>query len=132
VLGLLKAGEAPIEEDERLGQEEQRLLNANRAAGWFTIREGSLSTRNLVAIYEGKLIEVQGSIDLSGHLQVEQGKLFIGSRVFPFRLDCTVGKERCTPSLDLKGMGRRAAAELSSGIQLLSEGFAGVFQDLFL
>jgi hypothetical protein len=105
-------------------------LTENRAAGWFTLRDGILSTGNLVAVYEGKLVEIEGSVDLAGQLNVEMGRLFVGGRMIPFQVDCRLGKEPCKPRPDLKEMGKSAAAELGDGIRTLSEGAAGVFEDL--
>ncbi len=105
-------------------------LGANRAAGWFTLRDGIVTTTNLVAVYDGKLVEIGGSIDLAGRLRVETGRLFIGGRMIPFRLDCRLGKERCRPTPDIGAMGKSAAAELAGGIQRLAEGARGVFRDL--
>jgi hypothetical protein len=118
------------QEESKVDREQQGLLTTNRAAGWFTMGEGSIRTSNLVAVYEGKLIEIQGAVDLSGHLDVEEGKLFVGGRMIPFQLECRLGKEDCRPTPDLEEMGRSAAAELSDGIRTLSEGAAGVFKDL--
>ncbi len=118
------------QEEDLIDPEQERLLTANRAAGWFTMREGSIHTDNLVAIYEGRLIEVQGSVDLAGRLQVEKGKIFNGGRMVPFRLDCMLGEERCRPSPDLEEMGKSAAAELSAALRLLSEATQGVYRDL--
>jgi len=129
VEGIDSEETVPQEED-LINPEQERLLTANRAAGWFTIRDGSIHTDNLVAIYEGKLIEIQGSVDLAGRLQVEKGKLFTGGRMVPFRLDCRLGEERCRPSPDLEETGKSAAAELSAGVRLLSETAQGVYQDL--
>jgi hypothetical protein len=129
VEALHPQGTARKEESE-IDPEQQDRLAENRAAGWFTMREGSISTRNLVAVHEGKLFEMQGSMDLSGHLHVDRGKLFVGGRMIPFQLECRLGKERCKPTPDLEEMGRSAAAELSDGIRTLSEGAAGVFKDL--
>jgi glycine/D-amino acid oxidase-like deaminating enzyme len=119
----------PREEDLIL-PEQERLLTANRAAGWFTLGEGNVHTDNLVAIYDGRLIEIRGSVDLAGHLQVEMGKLFNGGRMIPFRLDCRLGEERCRPTPDLKEMGKSAAAELTTGLRQLSEAAQGVYRDL--
>ena len=118
------------QEEDLIDPEQERLLTANRAAGWFTMREGSIHTDNLVAIYEGRLIEVQGSVDLAGRLQVEKGKIFNGGRMVPFRLDCMLGEERCSPSPDLEERGKSAAAELSAALRLLSEATQGVYRDL--
>jgi hypothetical protein len=118
------------QEESEIDPEQRGHLTTNRAAGWFTLREGNISTRNLVAVHEGKLVEIQGSMDLSGHLQVEKGRLFMSGRMLPFQLECRLGKERCTPTPDPKEMGRSAAAELSDGIRTLSEGAAGVFKGL--
>jgi len=126
----LKAKEASRKEDTPIGPEQARLLTQNRAAGWFTMQEGSIGTDNLVAVYEGKLVEIRGSLDLSGHLHVDRGKLFIGGRMLPFQLDCKLGEEPCKPRPDLTEMGKSAAAELSDGIRLLSEGARDVFKDL--
>jgi hypothetical protein len=105
-------------------------LGTNRAAGWFTMRDGITSTDNLVAVYEGKLVEIRGSVDLSGRLHVETGRLFVGGRMIPFQIDCMPGKESCTPRPDLQEMGKSAAAELGSAVRTLSEATAGVFKDL--
>ena len=126
----IDAEETVPQEEDLIHTEQERLLTANRAAGWFTMREGSIHTDNLVAIYEGRLIEIQGSVDLAGRLQVEKGKLFNGGRMVPFRLDCRLGEERCRPSPDLEEMGKSAAAELSAALRLLSEATQGVYRDL--
>ena len=105
-------------------------LGTNRAAGWFTMRDGITSTDNLVAVYEGKLVEIRGSVDLSGRLHVETGRLFVGGRMIPFQIDCMPGKESCTPRPDLEEMGKSAAAELGNAARTLSEATAGVFKDL--
>ncbi len=119
----IDAEETVPQEEDLIHPEQERLLTANRAAGWFTVGEGSIHTDNLVAIYEGRLIEIQGSVDLAGRLQVEKGKLFNGGRMVPFRLDCMLGAERCRPSPDLEEMGKSAAAELSDAAK-------GVYRDL--
>ena len=118
------------QEEDLIDPDQEHLLTANRAAGWFTFGEGNLHTENLVAIYEGRLIEIQGSVDLAGRLQVETGKLFSGGRMVPFRLDCTLGEDPCQPSPDLKEMGKNAAAELAAAVRLLSETAQGVYRDL--
>jgi hypothetical protein len=118
------------QEENLIDPEQGPLLTANRAAGWFTMQEGSIRTDNLVAIYEGRLIEIQGSVDLAGRLQVEKGKLFNGGRMVPFRLDCMLGEEHCRPSPDLEEMGKSAATELAAGLRQLSEAAKGVYRDL--
>jgi hypothetical protein len=118
------------QEEPRIDPKQQSRLAENRAAGWFTMQEGSISTGNLVIVHEGKLVEIQGSMDLSGQLQVDKGKLFVGGRMIPFQLECRLGKERCSPTPDLEEIGKSAATELSDGIRTLSEGAAGVFKDL--
>jgi hypothetical protein len=129
VEGIDTVETVPQEED-LIDPEQERLLTANRAAGWFTMQEGSIHTDNLVAIYQGRLIEIQGSLDLAGHLQVETGKLFNGGRMVPFRLDCRLGEESCKPGPDLEEMGRGAAAELSAVIRRIPETVQGVYRDL--
>jgi hypothetical protein len=110
--------------------EPQPRLTTNRAAGWFTMRDGILSTDNLAAAYEGKLVEIQGSLDLSGQLHVEMGRLFVGGRMIPFQADCRLGKEPCKTRLHLQEMGKSAASELTNSIRTLSEGAKGVYGDL--
>ncbi len=105
-------------------------LDENRVSGLLTLEGGRIRTENLVALYQGKLIQLQGSLDLDGNLEVELGKLFVGGRMIPFRLECRLGREPCSPKPHLAEMGRCAAEELSQGIQMLSEGAAGVFTDL--
>ena len=75
-------------------------------------------------------MEIHGSVDRAGRLHVEAGRLFIGGRMIPFRLDCRLGKERCRPSPDAGAMGKSAAAELAGGIRTLADGARGVFRDL--
>jgi hypothetical protein len=107
-----------------------RLINENRAAGWFTVGEGRLRTDNLVALYEGRLIQIQGSVDLAGHVQVEKGKLFSGGRMLPFRLDCMLGGGSCVPMPDPEEMERDPSEALSDCIQVLSEAARGVYGEL--
>jgi len=126
----IDTGETVPQEEDLIEAEQERLLAANRAAGWFTMQEGTVHTDNLVAIYQGRLIEIQGSLDLAGHLQVETGKLFNGGRMIPFRVDCRLGEERCKPTPDLKEEGKSAAAELTASLRQLSEAVQGVYLDL--
>jgi hypothetical protein len=133
LVSTIDVEETVPQQDELIDPELERLLTENRAAGWFTMREGRIHTDNLVAICEDRLIQVQGSIDLAGRLQVEKGKLFAGGRMVPFRLDCMLGKEPCGASPDfdeMDEMEKSGSAELSNSIRLLSEGAKGVYGDL--
>ena len=130
LVSTIDVEETVPKKDELIDPKLERLLTENRAAGWFTMGEGSIHTDNLVAICEGRLIQIQGSIDLAGRLQVEKGKLFAGGRMVPFRLDCMLGTEPCGASPDFEEMDKSGSAELSNSIRLLSEGAKGVYGDL--
>lgn len=117
-------------ESELFRPDEQSALAENRAAGWFTLREGSVRTDNLVVVCDGRLVEIQGTLGLDGRLQVEEGKLFTGGRMIPFRLDCGLGEEPCKPSRHPDERTDSAEEELSESLRLLAEGTLGVYGDL--
>jgi hypothetical protein len=129
-LDAMDAEETVPGEHDLIGAEAQRLLTGNRAAGWFTMHEGTIHTNNLVAIHEGSLIEIQGSIDTAGHLQVQRGRLFTAGRRVPFRIDCMVAQEGCRPTSAAVQPETTAADELSAAHALLSEASKGVYNDL--
>ncbi len=123
-------GASTARQDETFPRKQELLLAENRASGWFTLRDGCISTHNLVAVYRGRAVEIQGSADLEGRLQVEEGKLFSEGRMSPFRLECRLGREPCRPRPDPEDTGQGAAAELSKTLRLLSEGAQGVYGGL--
>jgi len=111
--------------------EEKRLLTSNQASALLSLQEKNITTRNLVAIYEGKVIEIQGALDFSGRLRVDQGRVFFKNKMVPIvPYSCHPGKDSCTPSPDIKAMGKIAATELYNGLRLLSTGASGVFDEL--
>ncbi len=119
-----------LKKDDRIDPEQGGLLTENRAAGWFTLQEGRIQTDNLVAIHDGSLIEIQGSIDTAGHLQVQRGRIFTGGKRLPFRVDCMITEEGCGPTVDMEEIGTTAASELAAALDLLSEAAKGVYGDL--
>jgi len=113
-----------------LNREERRLLSGNNASALGSLKDEKIRVRNLVATYEGKVVEMDGSLDFSGRLRVNQGSLFLKNRRVPFRLNCRIGEGKCLPAPDLKEMGKSAAHEIFQGMQALSSGSRDVFKDL--
>ena len=126
----LAGGSTTGVETATLNPEERRLLSNNNVSGLISLRNGTVSTRNLLATYEGKFIELAGDLELSGGLNY-MGKIFFGNRNVPFRGNCRIGKDSCIPIPDLKAMSVSAAKEVFKGLGTLSSGAKNVFQDIF-
>ncbi len=116
--------------EERTLPKQEALLQENRAAGCLTVREGRIHTDNLVAIHDGRLIQVRGSIDTEGHLEVERGRIFAGGMRVPFRVDCVITDEGCEPVAVEAESEASPAEELSAALEALSEAARNVYQDL--
>jgi hypothetical protein len=130
LVARLAPGDAPGISPDSVNREARRLLSGNNASALVSLKNETLRVRNLAATYEGKVVEMDGTLDFSGRLQVDPGRLYLKNRMIPFHLDCRLGQGRCVPSPDLKVMGKSAFQEMYKGLSTLSSGSRDVFQDL--
>jgi len=130
LVDALAPGDAAGLDLANLNREQMRLLSGNHASARVLLKDEKLRVRNLVGTYEGKVVEMDGSLDFSGRLQVDRGTLFLKNRQVPFRLNCRIGEGKCLPSPDLKAMGKSAGLEIFQRLQFLSSGSRDVFKDL--
>ena len=110
--------------------QEKRFLSNNNVSAILSLNERILSTNNLAATYEGKVVEAKGDMDFAGKIHVKEGRIFFRNRMVPFRLTCRIGKESCLPTPDFKTMSLSAAKEVFSGLRTLSTGARDVFKDV--
>jgi len=129
-LDRIAPGEPQAVDPETLDQEARRLLSGNHGSALLSLANETLEVKNLAATYDGKVLEMTGSLDFDGRLRVNPGRLFLQNRMIPFQVDCRLGQGRCVPSPDLRVMGRSAVREMYNSLWTISTGSRDVFKEL--
>ncbi|MFC1888935.1 hypothetical protein ACFL4G_04180 [Thermodesulfobacteriota bacterium] len=123
------------EDDERakesMSTERMKLLSQNQLSAIATLSDGKVQTRSLVACYDGKLIQIKGGMSLDGVVQVSEGELYLGRRMIPFRIDCHIGQDKCTPKPHYKRIVKNSGKEIGQRLNSLSHQSRNVFTDVF-
>ncbi len=127
----LAGGDTAGIETASVATEEKRFLSKNNLSAILSLKDRIISTKNLAATYQGKVVEVKGDMDFTGRVNVKEGKIFFRKRMVPFRLICRIGKTSCLPAPDFKAMSLSAAKEVFGGLRTLSTGAKDVFKDVF-